>query len=189
MNKQILFQTRNEWRSWLRNNYNKETLVWLIYYKKHTLNKSVKQPEAVEEALCFGWIDSIVKRIDDECYMQKFTPRNENSNWSDTNKKRVVILIKDGKMTKAGMDKIRIAKKNGSWNKIQTFTNIKNIPVELEIALSKNNIARLNFDQLAFSHKKQYIYWIGTAKKEDTRKRRSEKAVQLLINNEKLGMV
>lgn len=121
--------------------------------------------------------------------MQKFTPRNENSIWSDTNKKRVAILIKNGKMTEAGMNKIRIAKKNGSWDKIQNFTNIEKIPNEFEIVLSKNKIARSNFDRLAPSHKKQSIYWIGTAKKEETRKRRSEKVIQLLIRNEKLGMV
>jgi uncharacterized protein YdeI (YjbR/CyaY-like superfamily) len=189
MNKEILFKNRNEWRLWLRKNHNKEMIVWLIYYKKHVNKKSVVQPEAVEEALCYGWIDSIVKRIDEERYIQKFTPRNEKSIWSDVNKKRVEKLINKGKMTEPGMEKIRIAKKNGSWNKIQNFTNIEKIPNELKIVLSKNKIALSNFDQLASSHKKQYIYWIGTAKKEETRKRRSEKAVQLLVKNKKLGMV
>jgi uncharacterized protein YdeI (YjbR/CyaY-like superfamily) len=189
MNKEILFKNRNEWRLWLRKNHNKEMVVWLIYYKKHVNKKSVVQSEAVEEALCFGWIDSIINRIDEERYMQKYTPRNEKSNWSDVNKKRVEKLINNGKMTEAGMNKIRIAKKNGSWDKIQNFKDIERMPNEFEIALSKNEIAISNFNQLAPSHKKQYIYWIGSAKKEETRKRRSEKAIQSLIKNEKLGLV
>jgi uncharacterized protein YdeI (YjbR/CyaY-like superfamily) len=189
MSKEFLFKTRNDWRTWLKNNGAKEKEVWLIYYKIHVEKTSVFQDEAVEEALCFGWIDSIVKRLDEERYMQKYTPRNEKSIWSDKNKSRVAILIKDGKMTEAGMDKIKIAKMNGSWDKIQTFANILNIPNEFETALSKNDIAKSNFEQLAPSYKKQYIYWIGTAKKEETKKRRSEKAIHLLVKNKKLGIV
>ena len=189
MSKEIFFKFRSEWRLWLESNYAKEKEVWLIYYKRHVDKTSIIQVEAVEEALCFGWIDSIVKRIDDERYMQKYTPRNDKSIWSDVNKKRVANLKKNGKMTEAGMNKIRIAKKNGSWDKIQNFTDIERMPNEFEIALSKNKIARSNFDRLAPSHKKQYIYWIGTAKKEETRKRRSEKAIQSLIKNEKLELV
>ncbi len=189
MNKEILFKTRDEWQSWLRYNNNDKKVIWLIYYKKHVNKVSIEQSDAVEEALCFGWIDSIVKKIDEERYMQKFTPRNENSIWSNINKNRVAMLIDNGTMTEAGMDKIKIAKKNGSWNKIHTFANINNIPKEFEIALSKNSIARSNFNQLAPSNKKQYIYWVGTAKKEETRKRRSKKAIQLLNNNKKLDIV
>ena len=189
MNKGILFKTRAEWRSWLKNNHNNEIVVWLIYYKKHVNKKSVVQPDAVEEALCYGWIDSIVKRIDEQCYMQKFTPRNEKSFWSDTNKKRIVKLIKNGKMTEAGMKKINNAKQNGFWDKICIVSSINKIPLELEIALSENKIARSNFNKLASSYKMQYMQWIGTAKKEETRKRRCKKAVQLLNKNQKLGMV
>ena len=189
MNKEILFKTRDEWRSWLESNHDKEKQLWLIYYKKHIKKISVAQPHAVEEALCYGWIDSIVRRIDEEQYMQKYTPRNKKSIWSDINKRRVSNLIKNGKMTEAGMRKVRAAKKNGYWNKISINSDIKNIPIELEIALTKNKVAHSYFNQLAASHKKQYIYWIGTAKKEETRKRRSEKAVQLLMKNKKLGIV
>jgi uncharacterized protein YdeI (YjbR/CyaY-like superfamily) len=189
MNKGILFKNRDEWRSWLDSNHLIEKHVWLIYFKKHSLKNSVAQPDAVEEALCYGWIDSIVRRIDEEKYMQKFTPRNEKSIWSDINKKRVALLIKNSKMTKAGMKKVRAAKKNGYWNKLNDNSDIKNIPVELEIALSKNERAHSNFNQLAASHKKHYIYWIATAKKEETRIRRTLKAIQLLERNEKLGMV
>ncbi len=114
---------------WLDNNHDKEKQVWLIYYKKHVNKNSVTQTQAVEEALCYGWIDSTVRRIDDEKYMQQFTPRNEKSIWSDINKKRIKMLIKNGSMTEAGMKKVRVAKKNGYWNKININTNIKEIPL------------------------------------------------------------
>jgi len=146
MSKEILFKTRNEWRNWLVENHNCQNEIWLIYYKELVTKESVKQPDAVEEALCYGWIDSIVKRIDDERYMQKFTPRNDKSMWSELNKKRVAKLIKNGKMTEAGMQKIRIAKKDGSWDKIKNYTDVKNIPIELEIKLSENKKARKYFD-------------------------------------------
>ncbi|MBU0528607.1 hypothetical protein KKF86_02470 [bacterium] len=132
MNNRILFKDRNEWRSWLENNHDKEDQIWLIYYNKHVNKNSVAQPHAVEEALCYGRIDSIVKRIDEERYMQKYIPRNEKSIWSDTNKKRFTELEKNGKMTEAGMKKVRAAKKNGYWNKINNNSDIKNIPVELD---------------------------------------------------------
>jgi len=189
MNKGILFKNRDEWRSWLESNHLNEKQVWLIYFKKHIMKNSVTQPDAVEEALCYGWIDSIVRRIDEEKYMQKFTPRNEKSIWSDINKKRVALLIKNGKMTKAGMKKVRAAKKNSYWNKININTNIKEIPIELKLAFSKNKKALTNFEQLVPSRKQQYIYWIATAKKEETRKGRVLKAIHLLERNEKLGMV
>jgi len=189
MSKEILFKNRAEWRSWLENNHDKEKLIWIVYYKKHVDKHSVTQTQAVEEALCYGWIDSTVRRIDDEKYMQQFTPRNEKSIWSDINKKRINMLIKNGSMTEAGMKKVITAKKNGYWNKINIHTNIKEIPIELKSALSKNKKALTNFKQLTPSHKKQYIYWIATAKKEETRIKRALKAIQLLERNKKLGMV
>lgn len=189
MNRQILFINRDEWRNWLEKNHDLYNEIWLIYFKKHTNKRSIKQPEAVEEALCYGWIDSIVKRIDDEQYMQKFTPRKDNSIWSDVNKIRVAQLIKDEKMTEHGLKKIKMAKKNGMWTKIQLQENISNIPKEFEIALTENIIAKSNFESLAQSHKKQYIYWIADAKREDTKNRRIAQAMDMLKNNQKLGIV
>ena len=189
MSKEILFKNSAEWRSWLENNHEKEKQIWLMYYKKHVNKNSVTQTQAVEEALCFGWIDSTVRRVDEEKYMQQFTPRNEKSIWSDINKKRIKMLIKNGSMTEVGMKKVRAAKKNGYWNKINRNTIIKEIPIELKLAFSKNKKARTHFEQLAPSHKKQYIYWIATAKKEETRIRRTLKAILLLERNEKLGLV
>jgi len=189
MNKGILFKNRDEWRVWLESNHLIEKQIWLIYYKKHIMKNSIAQPDAVEEALCYGWIDSIVKRIDEEKYMQKFTPRNEKSRWSDINKKRVALLITNGKMTKHGLRKINIAKKNGMWNKVSDITNLNFMPEELEKEFLLNSVLKNNWDDLAPSHKKQYLYWINSAKKDETCKKRIKKAIILLNNNEKLGMV
>ena len=106
--KKHLFNDRDEWRAWLEEHHQSESEVWLIYYKGHTGKKSIRYEEAVEEALCFGWIDSKVKRIDEEKYMQRYTQRNELSNWSESNKKRVKKLIAKGLMTQAGLEKVEI---------------------------------------------------------------------------------
>ena len=188
MTKDILFKNREDWRVWLADNHTNFKEVWLIYYKKHTNKQSVKQSEAVEEALCYGWIDSIVKRIDDEQFKQKFTPRRDDSIWSDLNKKRVAQLFKDEKMTKFGLKKINIAKKNGMWNKIQNQTNIDNIPHELKIAIANNKILNDKWIKLAPSRRKQFLYWINDAKRNETKLRRIEKTINLIINNN-LGLI
>jgi uncharacterized protein YdeI (YjbR/CyaY-like superfamily) len=188
MTEEILFMDRDDWRKWLKLNHDKSSRIWLKYYKKHTEKESVRQPEAVEEALCYGWIDSIVKRIDEEQYMQKFTPRNDNSIWSDVNKKRVAQLIKNGKMTEFGMKKINTAKKNGMWNKIKDHTKLDKLPVEIEAEISNNDTFRENWEKLAPSRKKQFLYWINDAKKDETKIRRINKAIEMIINNN-LGMM
>src|SRR5918999_6552667 len=100
---QTLYVTnRDDWRAWLNENYETEKEVWLIYYKKHTNQPRIPYDDAVEEALCFGWIDSIVQKIDEERYAQKFTPRRNSSNWSESNRRRLRGLLKAGKMTPAG---------------------------------------------------------------------------------------
>src|SRR2546425_7833902 len=101
--------SRDEWRAWLATHYQLETEVWLIYYKKHSGQPRISYDHAVEEALCFGWIDSIVKRIDEEKYAQKFTPRRNWTNWSPSNKQRMRRLIQEGRMTGAGLAKIDLA--------------------------------------------------------------------------------
>ena len=187
MNSKLYITTREEWRSWLEENQSKEKEVWLIYYKKHTGVPRIPYDDAVEEALCFGWIDSIVKRIDDERYMQKFTPRNDKSEWSELNKKRVKKLIENSSMTEAGLAKIKTAKKNGSWERVFESVKAYEMPVELNGALKSNKVANTFFDKLSPSYKKQYINWIASAKKEETRQRRAKKAVSLLSKKKKLG--
>ena len=117
MSESIYLTNRKDRRLWLEKNYNSKKEIWLIYYKKHTGIKRIPYDDAVEEAICFGWIDSTVKRIDEQKVMQKYTPRNKRSVWSELNVKRVEKMLKAGKMTKIGLEKVEEAKKNGYWQK------------------------------------------------------------------------
>ena len=188
MSLKIYISNRKEWRKWLNENHCIVKEVWLIYYKKHTGKPRIPYDDAVEEALCVGWIDSTVKRIDDEKHCQKFTPRNEKSNWSEHNKKRVEKMIRKGKMKKAGMDKVNAAKKNGEWNKKVEIVKEYRMPIELSQKLSANKKARNFFNELSPSQKKLYIDWIASAKKVETREKRVEEAIGLLKAKQKLGM-
>jgi len=187
MDSGLYLTTRTEWRSWLKVNHLKEKEVWLIYYKKHTGIPRIPYDDAVEEALCFGWIDSIVKRIDDERFMQKFSPRNDKSEWSEANKKRVKKLIENSSMTKVGLKKVEIAKANGSWNKSIEAQKNYTMPSELGDILNSNKKANHFFESLSPSCKKQYINWVASAKKEETRKRRAKEALNRLNKQKKLG--
>lgn len=180
---------RKEWRDWLTKNHASADEIWVIYYKKHTNKPRIPYNDAVEEALCFGWIDGIVKKIDDEKYCQRFTPRNEKSEWSKLNKSRVAMLIKTGKMTEFGLNKVNIAKKNGMWKKITAADQEFNISKEFEDALENEIKAKEFFNNLPHSHQKRYIGWISSAKKEETKFNRITKSIELLKNNKKLGMV
>jgi len=184
----IYIPSTKEWRSWLKKNHAKEKGVWLIYFKKHTGKPRVPYGEAVEEALCFGWIDSTVKRIDDERYMQQFTPRNLKSNWSKLNKARVEKLLKNGKMTKAGMRFVDYAKKHGSWDKVEEPQPIFEFSDDLLKLLKANKKAFRFYKILSPSHQKQYKQWVMSAKKPETRLRRCIEMLRLLENEEKLGM-
>jgi len=182
-----LFKNRNEWRSWLKEYHGKETEIWLVFYKVKVNKKSIKYQEAVEEALCFGWIDSIVKRIDDEKHMQKYTPRKVNSNWSASNKTRVEKLIKEGLMTEFGLRAIEIAKQNGSWNKLDSVDIRLEVPKALKDAFAKNQTAKKSFEHLAPSRKKQFLWWIESAKRDETKEKRIKETIRLLVENKSLG--
>ena len=174
---------RKDWRTWLEKNYDKKNEIWLIYYKKHTNKSTILYDDAVEEALCFGWIDSTVKRIDNEKYAQRYTPRNLNSIWSQINIRRVKKMMKEGKMTKEGLLKFEY----GMNNNLQAPT-IKDeimIPEDLQKAFKTNPQAKKNYHNLAQSYKLMYIHWITNAKMKETRKRRLQKAVILLNENKK----
>jgi uncharacterized protein YdeI (YjbR/CyaY-like superfamily) len=185
--KQRLFRTREHWRNWLSENHDSQSQIWLVYYKKHTGKQSVTQAEGVEEALCFGWIDSIVKRIDDEKYMQKYTPRKDKSNWSATNKKRVEKLIKEGRMTPAGMKKVKTAKRDGSWDSLSDVEKAT-VPDDLKKALTKNVRAKKNFDKFAPYQKKQYLWWLQSARRAETREKRIREIVERARQNIKPGI-
>lgn len=175
---------REEWRSWLQKNHHSEKAVWLVIYKKHTKKQSITYNDAVEEAICFGWIDGQIKRIDDERFIQRYTPRRPQSHWSVTNIERAERMIKKGYMTKEGL---QIYKK-GIKNK-QTVPSSKNfsVPPDLKSALAKNKTALRNFQNLAPSAQLAYAYWVDSAKREETRQRRIRKSIDLIAQNKKLG--
>jgi len=144
--KTLFISKREDWRLWLQENHNTEKEIWLIHYRKGTVKASLQYGDAVEEALWFGWIDGILKKRDEESYVVRYSPRTKKSIWSETNKKRVRKLIKQGRMTEAGMAKIEEAKKNGEWDKATEREDITAIPVELKRALSKNRMAKAKWD-------------------------------------------
>jgi uncharacterized protein YdeI (YjbR/CyaY-like superfamily) len=185
---QLHFSNRNAWRAWLESNYATKKEVWLVYYKKHAGKPSIPYEDSVEEALCFGWIDGVIKRIDDERCARKFIRRRSRSRWSESNKTRAEKMISEGRMTEAGMARVDDAKKSGEWFKSNTVPKNVMIPAFIDEALAKNKKASENFYKLAESYKKLYVRWISSAKREETRLRRLEEAIDLLEQNKKLGL-
>ena len=159
----LFFKDRHSFRNWLQKNHHSCDGIWMVYYKKHTGKQCIDYREALEEALCFGWIDSIIKRLDDEKYVRKFTPRKDCKNWSDLNKTIVLEMIRTKKMTPAGLSKIdpSVALKHKSSIEKNLHVEAERIivPDYLKEALSENKPASKNFNNLAPSHKRQYISW------------------------------
>ena len=174
---------RDDWRIWLEKNHDSKKEIWLIYYKKHTGKPTIPYDDAVEEALCFGWIDSTLKRIDDEKHAQRFSPGNLKSVWAQSNIARVKKMTREGKMTKAGLAKFEYGMKNNQ--QVPTTKEKLIVPKDLKIALKNETKADENFNDLAKSYKIMYVHWINSAKKDQTRKRRIDKAVRLLKDNKK----
>ncbi len=178
-------KNRKEWRNWLETNHDSKKEIWLIRYKKHTGKPVVSYDDSVEEALCFGWIDSTVKRVDDEYYVQRITPRRMKSIWSVPNIKRVRKMLDEGLMTEHGLakipDEVMEAAKTGNVISSQTVIPDE-IPMirELEEALADNKKASDTWDSLTPSLRKRYIYWINDAKRDETRIRRIDKLVKML---------
>ncbi|MFH1213578.1 MAG: YdeI/OmpD-associated family protein [Candidatus Neomarinimicrobiota bacterium] len=187
--KQLYFTTSGQWREWLADNHDKESVVWLIFHKTSARRPSLDYEKAVGEALCFGWIDSIIKNVDEITYVRKFTRRNEHSKWSEINKRRVAKLISEKRITPAGMKLVELAKANGNWDKSDRPPQVSSeIPAEFRAALVHNNLAMENFKSLAPGHQKQYIIWIALAKRPETKQKRIAESLQLLEKGEKLGL-
>jgi uncharacterized protein YdeI (YjbR/CyaY-like superfamily) len=187
--RKLYVSTRAQWRRWLSRNHDKELHgVWLVYFKKGKGRASLEYEESVEEALCFGWIDSLIKRIDDARYCRKFTPRQDGSQWSDSNRKRVEKVISEARMTEFGRAKVETAKRLGTWSLDSRPAFGTSIPIELTRALRRNAKAREHFETLAPTYRKHFIGWIAAARKQDTRARRLEESLALLSQGKKLGM-
>jgi uncharacterized protein YdeI (YjbR/CyaY-like superfamily) len=176
--------SRNEWRKWLEENHLSKQSVWLIFYKKKSGKPSVKYNEAVDEALCFGWIDSKAKPIDEEKYMQYFSKRKPKSVWSRINKKKVEGLIASGLMTEAGFESIELAKQNGYWAVLDTAESLI-IPDDLNTEFQKNPNSLDYFRGLSKSDQRNILQWIALAKRPETRLKRIVETVTLAGENQK----
>lgn len=190
---QIHFSDPVSFRSWLEMKFDRSPGIWLIFYKKHTGIESIPYQSALEEALCFGWIDSLIKKIDDDRYARKFTPRTDTRKWSEINKKMVDVLIKEGRMRDAGLEKIGSYLKTGKieWEDDRMKSRKKEelvIPDFVLNAYSENEPALSNFLNLPPSCKREYVGWITAAKREETILKRLKESIELLKQNIKLGL-
>lgn len=184
-------KTRKSWRRWLQVNHASSDGVWMIYYKKQSGKRKLDYNAAVEEALCFGWIDSAPRKLDEQRAMLKFTPRKPKSAWSQLNKTRIKKLSRLGLMTAAGLSKIKLAKKNGSWNKLtNSDSHIENnsIPKALLTALRIDKAALTNFKNFAPGYRKRFLFWIDSAKRKETKDERIKQTVRMALANKKPGL-
>jgi uncharacterized protein YdeI (YjbR/CyaY-like superfamily) len=183
-----LFKNRAAWRAWLARNHAAAREIWLAYYKKGTGKKSVSYEEALEEALCYGWIDSTVNRLDAERYIQRFTPRKPKSVWSASNKARVERLIGDGRMAPPGLAAVETARRNGAWHTLGMVDERPEIPPDLAAAVGADPAARANFERVSASQKKMFAWFVISAKRPETRARRVGRCLEMIRTGEKFGI-
>jgi len=182
------FKTPEAWRAWLQKNHDRVKSVRLVLYKIKTGRATLTYEAALREALCFGWIDSIVHRIDDERHTITFTPRKPKSIWSAANKKRIAELEAEGLMAAPGLAKVRAARADGSWDKLAKIEERSEIPPDLVQALKSRAEARAKWDKMAPSQKKMYSWWIISAKRPETRERRVLETIARVMAGRKAGM-
>lgn len=176
---QVQPKSRKAWRAWLAKNHASSPGIWLVYAKKHTGIPSLTYADAVEEALCYGWIDSLVHPIDDSLYRQIFTPRKETSAWSALNKQRVERLIASRQMTAVGMKLIELAKTNGRWD-AHAATDALTMPPELKKALDGNAAAKRNWPGYTESQRKAFLRMVTDAKTDETRAKRVARVIEIV---------
>ena len=177
------------WHNWLRDNHKDENVIWIIIQKKKSKKSGILYEEAVLEAVAYGWIDGKMKRLNDDEFMQRFTPRRSGSVWSLSNRKRAESLISEGRMTLAGLKTIEEAKENGRWDKaISSLKGAANVPDDLIEALIKNKTASENFNSFPPSARFMYIHWINEAKRQDTRERRINTVIYRAEKNMRPGI-
>ncbi len=169
----LIFASREEWRAWLEEHHATDREAWVLHDKKKVAKRSLTYEEAVEEALCFGWIDGLLRSVDGETYALRYSPRKRRSVWSETNKQRAEKLIQEGRMTAAGLEKIDQAKVNGEWEAAVAREDVTAIPADLEQELRRNGVWE-SFTGWPASRKQQYLYWVSSAKRPETRQRRIE---------------
>ena len=178
-------RTATQWHKWLAQHHDSESEVWLIFHKQHTGVETIAYLDALDEALCFGWVDSLVKRLDDSRYARKFTPRREESRWSAINRKRYAALKAAGRLKPSGIKRAPTSRSSSPPSRFQMPATL---PRYIQTALRKKPAARRCFEALAPSHRRRYIGWIESAKREETKVRRLEEAVRLLAAGKPLGL-
>ena len=174
--------SRRQWRAWLSKHHTSSPGVWLVFHKAHTGVKSIPYEDAVREALCFGWIDSLVKRLDDDRYALKITPRKPTSKWSDLNRRRWGELKAAGLLTTAGL---AAAPTNNTYAPRPV---IPELPLYIAKALKVNSRAWKFFRELAPTYRRNFVVWIHMAKRPETRARRIRESISLLAAGKKLGL-
>jgi uncharacterized protein YdeI (YjbR/CyaY-like superfamily) len=172
-----------QWREWLAKHHQSESEVWLVFHKRHTGRPVIAYDDAVDEALCFGWIDSLIKRLDDDRYARKFTPRNPGSRWSTANRKRYAHLKASGRLTRAGLER---APTDRSGDALRLSP--AKVPQYIQHALRSRPAASNYFESLAPSYRRMYVAWIDSAKQQETKMRRVQEAIGLLAAGKKLGL-
>ncbi len=184
--KTFIAQTANQWRDWLAEHHDSESEVWLIFHKLHTGMASIAYADALDEALCFGWEDSLVKRLDDGRYARKFTPRRAESRWSAVNRKRYGELKASGRLKPPGIQ--RPPTNRGYGPRPSRLAIPSKLPEYIQAALRNHPIALRHFEALPPAQRRRYFAWIESAKREETKLRRLKEAIRLLASGKVLGL-
>ncbi len=184
--KTLRLQSIEKWCDWLEKHHESESEVWLVFYKQHTGIASIAYKDALDEALCFGWVDSLVKRLDDRRYAIKFTPRRADSRWSDVNRKRYAELKAEGRLKPPGIK--RPPTERGYSPRPPRLALPSKLPPHIQEALSSNATAQRHFEALPTEQRRRYFAWIESAKREETKLRRLKEAIRLLEKGEVLGL-
>jgi uncharacterized protein YdeI (YjbR/CyaY-like superfamily) len=184
--KTIRVRSVDQWRDWLDQHHASEAEIWVVFYKRHTGVTSIDYKDALDEALCFGWVDSLVKRLDDRRYALKFTPRRPDSRWSDPNRRRYAELKAAGRLRPAGIK--RPPTDHGYGPRPPRLPMPSRLPPYIQAALRRHATARRYFESLAPSQRRRYLAWIESAKREETKRRRLKEAIRLLASGKVLGL-
>jgi len=180
--RELDIRDRKQWRTWLSAHHTKNPGVWLVFHKEHTGVESMPYEDSIREALCFGWIDSLIKRLDDDRYARKFTPRQPTSKWSDINRKRWEELKEAGLLTAAGLAA------QPTDNRYAPKPEIPDLPAYIAEAFKANPKAWDFFQRLAPTHRRNFVVWIRIAKRPETREKRIRESIALLEAGQKLGL-
>jgi uncharacterized protein YdeI (YjbR/CyaY-like superfamily) len=184
--KTLVARTLDRWREWLEKHHASESEVWLVFHKQHTGVPSIDYKDALDEALCFGWVNSLVKRLDERRFARKFTPRRADSRWSDVNRKRYAELEARGRLKAAGIERGPTGRTYGP--RAPRLELPAKLPSYIQSAWNEHPKARRNYEALTPSDRRRYIAWIESAKREETKHRRLKEAIRLLTNGQRLGL-